>query len=106
MLYYSEYLSEKLKNIKENKKFLQTSVENLIADKPEYKLYRTQTNFILIETEKAKEIYDFLLSKKILIRNLDSRLLRITSGSSEENKRLIECFGEYINSVNLHKQGG
>jgi len=99
VLSYPGYLIEKLRNIKENKKFLQTAVENLIAEKSkkeEYKLYHTETNFILIESVKSKEIFDFLLANKILIRNIGNNFLRITTGSTDENKRLIECLNKYF----------
>ena len=96
VLCYPDYLTERLKSIKENKKNLQIEIKNLFADKKDYKIYDTQTNFILIETEKAKEIFGFLLENKILVRNFGSKFLRITTGSAEENSKLINCLKEYL----------
>jgi len=94
---YPDYLAERLESIKENKKNLQNNIENLLADKKDFKIYDTQTNFILIETEKSKEIFDFLLQNKILIRNIGNKYLRITTGSLEENEKLMISLEKYIN---------
>jgi len=96
-LCYPQYLAERLKNIKENKKFLQTAIKNLIADRKDFKLYRTETNFILIETDKSKGLFDFLVADRILVRNFDNKFLRITTGNCEENNRLIERIKLWIN---------
>ena len=96
VLNYPDYLAERLKSIKENKKNLQVNIKNLFADKKDFKVFDTQTNFILIETAKSKKIFDFLLKNKILIRNFGNRFLRITTGSVEENNKLIECLKEYL----------
>jgi|GEM_PF-37630 len=96
VLDYPDYLADKLKSIKENKKNLQIDIKNLFADKKDYKIYGTETNFILIETEKTKEIFDFLLANKILVRNLGNKFLRITAGSVEENDKLIKCLNKFL----------
>ena len=96
VLCYPDYLNGRLESIKENKKNLQASIKNLIADKKYYKIYDTHTNFILIETEKAKEIFDFLLENGILVRNFGGKFLRITTGSAEENEKLIKCLLLYF----------
>ena len=96
---YHEYLDEKLRNIKENKEFLQTNIKNLTENKKNIKIYNTETNFILIETDKineAQKIFGFLLANKIRVRNLGKGFLRITTGSREENERLIEVFRKYF----------
>jgi len=92
---YPNYLNERLKLIKENKKDLQINIKNLFADKKDCKIYDTETNFILIETKKAKNIFDYLLNNKILVRNIGNKYLRITTGSREENEKLIKCLEVY-----------
>jgi len=96
VLNYPEYLNQRLKEIKENKKNLQIDLKNLFANKKDFKVFETETNFILIETDKAKEIFDFLLRNKILVRNVGNKFLRITAGSCEENKKLTECIEKYF----------
>jgi histidinol-phosphate aminotransferase len=87
---YPDYLAECLKIIKENKKNLQTNIKNLFSDKKDFKVYDTETNFILVETEQAKNIFDYLLNNKILVRNINNKYLRITTGNSDENEKLIK----------------
>ncbi|OSY89158.1 histidinol phosphate aminotransferase [Tenacibaculum holothuriorum] len=56
------------------------------------KIYPTEANFVLIEVENAGKIYTDLVEKNIIIRNRNSLVnncLRITIGSPEENKKLI-----------------
>ena len=88
VLSHVDYIGENIKLIKENKAELEAELRR-IADLRGYKLHETQTNFTLLETDKAGEIFEYLLSKGILIRQLNDRLLRISTGSKEENKELI-----------------
>jgi len=97
VLFYPDYLSSQLASIKENKKNLNAAIKLLFADKKDFKIYETATNFILIETEEAKKIFDFLLFNKILVRNFGDRFLRITTGSESENIILAECLKKYLN---------
>lgn len=64
------------------------------------KVYPSDANFILVKTINPTDIYNYLISKKIIIRdrsNVDlcEGCLRITVGTKEENKELIECFKNY-----------
>ena len=95
VLCYPGELAKRLESIKANKKNLQINIKNLLSDKKEFKIYDTQTNFILIETKKAKRIFNFLLENKILVRNISDKFLRITTGSLEENERLIKCLNKF-----------
>ncbi len=53
------------------------------------KVYDSKTNFVYIKTDKAKEIYDKLLSRGIAVRCFGDAL-RISTDSVENNKILIE----------------
>jgi histidinol-phosphate aminotransferase len=103
---YHEYLGDILRNIKENRKSLQSNITEIIhlAKKTKnMKIYNTETNFILIEADKsndAQKIFDFLLENKILVRNIGKGLLRITTGSRAENERLVEVFKESLENLN------
>ena len=68
---------------------------------PGVETFPTQANFILFRTPLAsKEVYDGLLKRGVLIRNVDgpglSRCLRVAVGTSEENKVFIEKLGEVL----------
>jgi len=61
------------------------------------KIYKSDANFILIKVDNAKLRYDQLLKKGIVIRNrttqsLCENTLRLTVGTAEENRQLIEAF--------------
>ena len=60
------------------------------------KIYPTEANFILIKVDNANKRYDELIKKGIVIRNrttqpLCENTLRLTIGTSEENKKLMEA---------------
>jgi histidinol-phosphate aminotransferase len=60
------------------------------------KIYPTEANFFLIKVDNANQRYDELIAKGIVIRNrttqpLCENTLRLTIGTEEENKRLMEA---------------
>ena len=90
-----DYINGNIKLIKENKTELECEFRRL-AELYGWKLHETQTNFILLETDRAGEIFEHLLSEGILVRQLDARLLRITTGSKEENKELLAALNNML----------
>ena len=63
-------------------------------------IYQSDANFILVKVSDANKIYRFLLEQKIVVRNrnnveLCEGCLRITVGTPEENRRLLEAFGKW-----------
>lgn len=64
------------------------------------KVYPSEANFILVKTIDPMAIYNYLVTKKIIIRDrskveLCEGCLRITVGTKEENKNLIETLKAY-----------
>lgn len=60
------------------------------------KIYPTEANFILIEVDDANKRYADLIAKGIVIRNrttqpLCENTLRLTIGTAEENKKLMDA---------------
>jgi histidinol-phosphate aminotransferase len=60
------------------------------------KIYPTEANFILIKVDDANKRYQELINKGIVIRNrttqpLCDNCLRLTIGTAEENKKLMEA---------------
>jgi histidinol-phosphate aminotransferase len=60
------------------------------------KIYPTEANFVLIKVDNANRRYDQLIAKGIVIRNrttqpLCENTLRLTIGTAEENKKLMEA---------------
>jgi len=65
------------------------------------KIYPTEANFILIKVDDANKRYDELIAKGIVIRNrttqpLCENTLRLTIGTEEENKKLMEALASLI----------
>jgi histidinol-phosphate aminotransferase len=59
-------------------------------------IYPSDANFLLVKFDNAKQIFDDLIYKKIIVRDrskvtLCEGCLRITVGTAEENKTLIEA---------------
>ncbi|MCR9173233.1 MAG: histidinol-phosphate transaminase [bacterium] len=60
-------------------------------------IFPTAANFVLVKVKDADRIYSELLRKKIIVRNRSKQIantLRITVGTPEENKRLINALKE------------
>lgn len=58
------------------------------------KIFPSDANFVLAQTIDANGIYHFLVDRKIIVRNRHSvvnNCLRITIGTPDENRRLIEA---------------
>lgn len=56
-------------------------------------IYPSDANFLLVEVTDANAIYQYLVDKKVIIRNRNSvvrNCLRITVGTPEENRVLLE----------------
>lgn len=66
------------------------------------KVYPSDANFILVKTNDPLAIYNYLVTKKIIIRDrskveLCEGCLRITIGTKEENRKLIDTLKEISN---------
>jgi len=64
------------------------------------KVYPSDANFILVKTNNPQDIYNYLVTKKIIVRDrskveLCEGCLRVTIGTKEENKNLIQLLKEY-----------
>jgi len=63
-------------------------------------VYPTDANFVLVKVNDANAVYQYLVAKSIIVRNRNSVSLcndciRITVGTSEENKILLEELNAY-----------
>lgn len=64
------------------------------------KIYPSEANFVLVKTNDAVSVYEFLLAEKIVVRNRDNvapcaGCLRITIGTPEENESLIDSLKKF-----------
>lgn len=61
-------------------------------------IFPSEANFLLIEVDNANKLYEYLINKKIIVRNRHSVIkncLRISIGTPEENKLLINELRKY-----------
>ena len=78
--------------------------KKLIESLKKYKniiVFPSQANFVLIKTEESEKFFNFLLEKKILIKNLSKmkglkNYLRITIGSQEDNSIFSSALDEFF----------
>ncbi|CAM3949161.1 histidinol-phosphate transaminase [Flavobacterium antarcticum] len=88
----------KTEEFQENVETILTEKSRLIQElqmiKLVKKIYPSDANFLLVEVENANEIYSQLIAQQIIIRNRNSvveNCVRITIGTSAENKKLINA---------------
>ncbi len=91
ILLYREGLKKEIKVIMEERAMLMSNLKNISFIR---KIYPTDTNFILLEVDDANKRYEELLKHGIVVRNrsnqpLCDNCLRITVGTSNENRKLI-----------------
>jgi histidinol-phosphate aminotransferase len=65
-------------------------------------VYPSDANFVLIKVEDSVKLYNYLISKGIVVRERSSQLLcsntlRLSIGTPEENKLLVEALRNYSN---------
>ena len=87
---------EMVKNVLAQRDVLENELKEL-ADVE--KVYPTDANFLLVKIKGAHEKYNKLIAQKIIVRDRSKVLLcedslRITIGTTEENKRLIAALKE------------
>ncbi len=67
------------------------------------KIFPSDANFILVKFERAKELFDFLILEKIIVRDRTKVIhcedcLRITVGVGEENEALLKKIQAFYNT--------
>lgn len=88
---------EKINQVSENIKIILEEKKSLIQNLKKLNLVKTifpsDANFVLIAVDNADSVYQELVNQNVIIRNRNSVIkncLRITVGSPDENKKLIE----------------
>lgn len=95
-----EMVSEKeamVKKINEQREKVKQALQALPIVKM---VHPSDANFLLVQVGDAKAVYDYLLDKKIIVRDrskvtLCEGCLRITVGTEEENNLLLSALGEF-----------
>ncbi len=66
------------------------------------KVYPSDSNFFLVKIQDARKVYEYLLTKGIVVRDrsnvkLCDNCLRITIGTEKENTLLVDAIADYLN---------
>ena len=72
------------------------------------KVYPSDTNFLLVKLKNAKKVYEFLLTKGIVLRDRSSvklcdDCLRITIGTEKENTILVDAMAEWLEQIQVYE---
>lgn len=92
-----EALPEMVAEIKKGRQYLQQELAELPVVS---KVYPSDANFLLVEVTDADQVYDYLLSNGIVVRNRTTQpgclnCLRISVGTEQENQALVEALRAY-----------
>lgn len=90
-------VNSNIKNIVEQRNWVSQQLQQFNFIK---KIYPSDANFILVKTNDADKLYQYLLMNRIIVRNrtkepLCENCIRITIGTNLENETLINSFKNY-----------
>jgi len=95
----------------ENKGWIMEVIDEIISERErvkerltalsDIKIFNSEANFILFSIRNAKEIYEYLLNKGVLIRYFGEKgpltgCLRVSIGTREENNLFLELLEGYV----------
>lgn len=93
------YLQQATKEIIHNREILNQALKKLAGTYPLLEqVYLSSTNFVYLKTNRAKEIFERLLSRSIAIRQMGT-YLRISTGNETENQILIKELEEILTEL-------
>jgi histidinol-phosphate aminotransferase len=92
-----EQVNDMIVVLVEQRELLRTQLQQLPMVE---KIFPSDANFLLVKTKDGKAIYDFLLTKGIVVRDrsrveLCEGCLRITVGTESENNQLVHAMAEF-----------
>jgi len=92
-----ETVNDWIKTTVQQREWLKDQLSELSFTKT---VYPSEANFILVKMDEAREIYEYLNTKGIIVRDrskviLCDDCLRITVGTPEENQQLLKALNEY-----------
>ncbi|MHA4847017.1 histidinol-phosphate transaminase [Flavitalea antarctica] len=99
-----EQVNQMIRDIVEQREVLRKSLE--LIDGVE-KIYPSDANFLLVKIRNARSLYEFLLTKGIVVRDrsnvtLCEGCLRITVGTAAENATLVSAINSFMNQPSNH----
>lgn len=96
VLKHTEEIKIYAKKIVEERKYLYNELQKF----SKFKLYEANSNFVLLNYEKADELNNYLIEKSIKVRSFKGgrldNFIRITAGTREENMELILAIKDFL----------
>jgi histidinol-phosphate aminotransferase len=91
-------VNDMIRNLVDMREALAEVLEQMAIVK---KVYPSDANFLLVQMENGREVYDYLLTKGIVVRDrskviLCDDCLRITVGTEAENTMVVDALAEYM----------
>jgi histidinol-phosphate aminotransferase len=91
-------MRQRVDMIKEQRQWLTTELNKIL--KLVFTIYPSDANFLLVKVNDANALYQYLSKKGIIVRNRSKEpgcenCLRITVGTQEENKKLIQALKSF-----------
>lgn len=93
------FINNSISDIIKSKDYLNRKLEEIVQNCVDIEVFSTATNFSLIKTKRAKELYSALLERGIAVRLLDGEYLRITASKVEDNEIFLKTFCEILGGV-------
>ncbi|MCR5653913.1 MAG: histidinol-phosphate transaminase [Ruminococcus sp.] len=90
-----DFLTNRINTIVKNTDLLYNELVRIGKKTEDFTVYPTKTNFVFIKTSFGKELWEYLKSNSIAIRYMGD-YIRITSGSDEENTKVINTIKNFI----------
>lgn len=94
---HPDYIDSCIETVVNSRKELYSAILEITSDKIE-KIYETHTNFVFMKVRNAKQVFEKMKENGIIIRNMGD-YLRITAGSKEENKKMLETFKKVLEEM-------
>jgi len=99
----SHFVTESIQQLKINKEILINDLKHINGVST---IFHSDANFILVKFIRAQELFDYLISQKIIARNrsnveLCNDSIRITIGLKSENKELIQKIKIFYTETNV-----
>lgn len=93
LLENEEIFQKQIQEIKQNQTGLQNELSKLT------KVFPSDSNFLLFETQNPTLVYEKLIEKGVIIRNISKypkleKCLRVNTGTKEENEKFLNAFKE------------
>ena len=91
---HKEMLENRLKALVKNRETLYNGLLEL-SKNSDFVVYESVANFVFVKTGHAKEIFEYLKERSIVIR-LMGGYLRVTAGTGEEVAAVLDSIKEYL----------